>query len=91
MARRHTEAQTLPLLEFATLLGISDSHAYKLAREDGHIAGVVVFKVGHKWMVLRAPAMRVLSGESLPVIVATTDGLGPSVALHAELLEGVAS
>ena len=85
MPRRHTEPAAIPLLEFATLLGISDSLAYKLAREQGHIAGVRAFKVGHLWMVLRAPALAVLAGEPGTISVPPPSGS------RLTLLEEVAS
>ena len=43
--------ETMPLLEFAGIIGISTTHAYDLARKNE--LPVPVFKAGQKWIVSR--------------------------------------
>ena len=45
------EPETMPLMEFAEMFGISGTHAYDLARANQ--LPVPVFKAGQKWLVSR--------------------------------------
>lgn len=62
------ERRTLNVPEWARWLGISPSQAYEEARLTGAIAGVRVIRVGHRVVVSRELAERVLAGADLPVI-----------------------
>lgn len=44
-------AETMPLLEFAEIIGISTTHAYDLARNNQ--LPVPVYRAGQKWLVSR--------------------------------------
>ncbi len=66
--------ETMPLLEFAGVLGISTTHAYDLARKNE--LPVPVFKAGQKWIVSRRAVDALLDARH-PVCIEAT---GPTAA-----------
>jgi len=62
--------ETMPLLEFAGIIGISTTHAYDLARKNE--LPVPVFKAGQKWIVSRRAVDALLDARH-PVTATVAD------------------
>lgn len=56
------ESLTLTITEVAKLLGISRALCYRMAKEEGKVCGVAVFKAGRRIIVPRKRFLETLDG-----------------------------